>query len=164
MCACFISFICLLTFPFLPPLTRGQTVFFALYIACGGMRSFRVARGGLGKQPLAVFASFCVQKEGCIPRRLSKKSRAFVCYVSDGQAISCRLRDKILPASAWKKNTRFRPCSQKRGLMLILCVIKCHSARFAGCDGVRTHHDGALRASSASANLVEARCAVNTMR
>ena len=37
------------------------------------MRSFGVPRGILGKFPLGVFASFCVQKEDYIPRRLKIK-------------------------------------------------------------------------------------------
>ena len=44
------------------------------------MRSFRVARGGLGKQPLAVFASFCAQKEDKLSFPLESKIPAFVSF------------------------------------------------------------------------------------
>ena len=48
----------------LAPLDTGAVVQLVLNITfVGGMRSFRVARGGLGKQPLAAFVSFGVQKK-----------------------------------------------------------------------------------------------------
>ena len=84
---CPIHFTCpLADVSFLPPLTRGRTVLFALSSARGGMRSFRVqgrkypAETFFGGDPVrktapAVFASFCAQKEGYFPRRLNNSSK-----------------------------------------------------------------------------------------